>query len=94
MEKKNREQRRRDKYGHAGGATKEPWPQSQANPVFSHGDAVDQATEATSGEAAAPAGASAPDAPPQTGSGTGGATKDSKRVIDRKETHSGDSAKG
>jgi hypothetical protein len=38
MEKMNREQRRREKYGHAGGATKEPWPQSEANPVFGHGD--------------------------------------------------------
>ena len=37
MEKKNREQRRRDKFGHAGGATKDPWPQSEANPVFGHG---------------------------------------------------------
>jgi hypothetical protein len=38
MEKKNREQRRREKFGHAGGATKEPWPQSEANPVFGQGD--------------------------------------------------------
>ena len=34
MEKKNREQRRREKFGHAGGATKEPWPPSEANPAF------------------------------------------------------------
>jgi len=94
MEKKNREQRRRDKYGHAGGATKEPWPRSQANPAFSHGDAVDEATEATSGDTAAPADAPAPDAPHETGSGTAGATKGSKPVIDRKETHSGETAKG
>ena len=94
MEKMNREQRRREKFGHAGGATKEPWPQSQANPAFSHGDAVDEATEATSGDPAAPAGAPAPDAPHETGSGTGGATKGSKPVVEPKETHSSDSAKG
>ena len=47
MEKKNREQRRRDKFGHAGGATKDPWPQSEANPVFGHGDAADDAGQAT-----------------------------------------------
>jgi hypothetical protein len=47
MEKKNREQRRRDKFGHAGGATKDPWPQSEANPVFGHGDPADDAGQAT-----------------------------------------------
>ena len=63
MEKKNREQRRRDKFGHAGGATKDPWPQSEANPVFDHGDAADDAGQATA------------DPPVRTG-GTGqGATK-------------------
>jgi hypothetical protein len=94
MEKKNREQRRREKFGHAGGATKEPWPQSEANPAFSHGGAVDEATEATAGDAAAPASSSGPDTPHETGSATGGATKRSKPVIDPKGTHSGDSAKG
>ena len=52
MEKMNREQRRREKYGHAGGATKEPWPQSEANPVFGQGaDATEDAGKAT-GDAA------------------------------------------
>jgi hypothetical protein len=35
MEPKNREQRRREKYGKAGGVTKEPWPASEANPALS-----------------------------------------------------------
>jgi hypothetical protein len=35
MEPKNREQRRREKYGKAGGVTKEPWPTSEANPALS-----------------------------------------------------------
>lgn len=38
MEKKNREQRRREKFGHAGGATKDPWPHSEANPAFGQGE--------------------------------------------------------
>jgi hypothetical protein len=47
MEKKNREQRRRDKFGHAGGATKDPWPQSEVNPVFGHGGPADDAGQTT-----------------------------------------------
>ena len=43
MEKKNREQRRREKFGHAGGATTDPWPQSEANPVFGQADEADEA---------------------------------------------------
>jgi hypothetical protein len=43
MEKKNREQRRREKFGHAGGATTDPWPQSEANPVFGQADQADAA---------------------------------------------------
>jgi hypothetical protein len=34
MEPKNREQRRREKYGKAGGATTSPWPASEDNPVL------------------------------------------------------------
>jgi hypothetical protein len=52
MEKKNREQRRREKYGHAGGATKEPWPQSEANPAFGQAGPVDEAGNATGDVAA------------------------------------------
>ena len=52
MEKKNREQRRREKFGHTGGATKEPWPQSEANPVFSHGGPADDTERATGDRAA------------------------------------------
>ena len=44
MESKNREQRRREKYGKAGGVTKEPWPASEANPAIS-GATGDQATD-------------------------------------------------
>lgn len=39
----NREQRRREKFGRAGGATTEPWPKSEANPAFGRDGAVDDA---------------------------------------------------
>jgi hypothetical protein len=47
MEKMNREQRRREKFGHAGGVTKEPWPQSEANPAFGHAGTPEAAEEAS-----------------------------------------------
>lgn len=87
--KPNREQRRREKFGHAGGATKEPWPQSEANPAFGQGGAVDQ-----TGDPAAHSGAPDQDVTHQTGPGSGGATEGSDRVVDREGIHSGDSAKG
>ena len=46
MEPKNREQRRREKYGKAGGVTKEPWPTSEANPALS-GATRDQAVDSS-----------------------------------------------
>jgi hypothetical protein len=93
MEKKNREQRRREKFGHAGGATKEPWPQSQANPALSHVAPTDDATEAV-GDQSAQTGVPDPDVTPKKGSGSGGAAKGPKRSVDREGIHSGDSAKG
>ena len=52
MEKKNREQRRREKFGHTGGATKEPWPQSQANPALSHVAPMNDAPKAAGDQSA------------------------------------------
>jgi hypothetical protein len=70
MEKMNREQRRREKYGHAGGATKEPWPQSEVNPVFGQGgDSVDNDVKAT-GDAATDAGVPELGATPKTKPGS------------------------
>jgi hypothetical protein len=93
MEKKNREQRRREKFGHTGGATKEPWPQSQANPALSHVAPTDDATEAA-GDQSAQTGGPDPDVTPKKGSGSGGAAKGPERSVDREGIHSGDSAKG
>jgi hypothetical protein len=93
MEKKNREQRRREKFGHAGGATKEPWPQSQANPALSHVAPTDDATEAA-GDQSAQTGGPDQDVAPPKGSRGAGATKSPKRKVDREGIHSGDSVKG
>jgi hypothetical protein len=93
MEKKNREQRRREKFGHAGGATKEPWPQSQANPALSHVAPTDDAT-APPDDQSAHASSSDKDVTPPKGSGRGGATKSPKRKVDPEGIHSGDSSKG
>jgi hypothetical protein len=49
MARKNREQRRREKFGHAGGATTEPWPQSQANPALGRGGSAEDADVAPAG---------------------------------------------
>ena len=93
MEKKNREQRRREKFGHAGGATKEPWPQSQANPALSHIGPTNDASEAT-GDQAAQTGGPDQDGTPPKGPRSAAATKGPKRKVDREGIHSGDSAKG
>jgi hypothetical protein len=45
--KPNREQRRREKFGRAGGATTEPWPRSEANPAFSRGTDAEEANART-----------------------------------------------
>jgi hypothetical protein len=79
MEMKNRDQRRREKFGHAGGATKEPWPQSEANPVFGQGGTAEDAGETTGDPTAHPG------SPDHEGS---------DRSVDRDGVDSGDSAKG
>jgi hypothetical protein len=72
MEKKNREQRRRDKFGHAGGATNDPWPQSDVNPVFGHGGPADDAGQA---KADPPVRTGGTDQAPQKTSAAAGAPK-------------------
>jgi hypothetical protein len=93
MEKKNREQRRRDKFGHAGGATKDPWPQSEANPVFGHGGPAADAGEPAV-DSAAKTGQPEQNVAKKKGPGSGGATKGTGRIVDRKGIDSGDTAKG
>jgi hypothetical protein len=84
MEQRNRDQRRRQKYGKAGGATKEPWPASEDNPVLKR-SADDHASHTGKPDHAAA---------DQTGPGSGGATEGDDRIVEREGIHSGDSAKG
>jgi len=93
MENKNREQRRREKFGHAGGATKEPWPQSEANPALSHPAPNNDRPEAA-GDQPARNGGPDKDAKPPKKSGSVGATKGPKRIVDPDRINSGDSTKG
>jgi len=93
MEKKNREQRRRDKFGHAGGATKDPWPQSEANPVFGHGGPAADA-DGPEADSSAKTDKTEQDVIKKTGPSSGGATKGAGRIVDRKGIHSGDATKG
>jgi hypothetical protein len=80
MEPKNREQRRREKYGKAGGATKSVWPTSEANPVLQR-PAEDHAAPSAEPEKdvdeKAPAGAEA-----------------NREAAPDEDTHSDDSAEG
>jgi hypothetical protein len=94
MEKMNREQRRREKYGHAGGATKEPWPQSEANPVFGQGgDSVDNDVKAR-GDAATDAGVPELGAAPKTKPGSSAKAKGPRKAVDLKVGKTGNTAKG
>jgi hypothetical protein len=54
MESKNREQRRREKFGNKGGATKEAWPQSSPNPALARPADEDEAPVATTDAKAGP----------------------------------------
>jgi hypothetical protein len=73
MESKNREQRRREKFGNKGGATKEAWPQSNPNPALAR----------PADEEAAAAGAPEPDASPPTSAATGTATDADEKAVNK-----------
>jgi hypothetical protein len=86
--KPNREQRRRAKFGNAGNVTRHdplaPWPESEANPAFGRGGDDQEAYT----------GGPDQDVTRQTGTGTGGATEGSERVIDREGIHGSNTQKG
>jgi hypothetical protein len=84
MEKLNREQRRQAKFGGGRANEQAPWPSSEPNPVFSGGDAPEEAI----------AGQPDQDQTKQTGPGTGGATEHAERMPEHEGTHGANSAKG
>ena len=84
MEPKNREQRRREKFGKTGGETKVPWPASEPNPALQRsGDDKEAHT-----------GRPDQDVTHQTGPGTGGATEDADRIVDHEGSHPSKRPKG
>jgi len=80
MEKQNRAERRKSKFGGGRATDHGGWPSVQPNPVFGGTDAPEDAT----------AGAPTQD---QTGE-TGGATEPAGRAIRNVGTRAGDSTKG
>jgi hypothetical protein len=85
--KPNREQRRREKFGKAGGMNqhdpRDPWPESQANPAFGRGG--DDQESYTGGPDQ--------DVTRQTGAGTGGATEGNERIVNREGIHGSNTQK-
>jgi hypothetical protein len=84
MEKQNRAERRKNKFGGGRAAEQGGWPTVQPNPVFGGADAPEEA----------PAGAPDQDQTRETGPGTGGATKQAGRATRHEGTHAGNSTKG
>lgn len=84
MEKKNREQRRSEKFGRHRTDDRTTWPASQPNPVFGGAEAPEEAT----------AGRPDQDETKMTGTGTGGATESPDRTPEHEGTHGSNSAKG
>jgi len=84
MNKKNREQRRQDKFGGGRSSDSGGWPSSEPTPAF--GGSGDP-TDATAGR---------PDQgqTDMTGPGTGGATEQDGRRPKHEGTHGGNSTKG
>jgi hypothetical protein len=84
MDKKNREQRRQEKFGGGRSSAQGGWPTSEPNPVFGGAEAPEEAT----------AGRPDQDQTKLTGPGTGGATEHAERMPEHEGTHGGNSAKG
>lgn len=88
MEKPNRAERRKNKFGGGRSSDQSGWPTSAPNPVFGAGEAPHEAhSEATAGRPDQ-------DQTKETGPGTGGATEQSGRAPRHEGTHASNSTKG
>jgi hypothetical protein len=110
MVKKNREERRHEKFGGGRASEHSGWPTIRPNPVFTGGDEPSAAGDTATGDDAPPAGDIPPpvDATPKdatagrpdqdqtkaTGPGTGGATEQAGRAPRHEGTHARNTAKG
>jgi hypothetical protein len=84
MEKQNRAERRKTKFGGGRAGGQGGWPTSEPNPVFGAGEAPDEAT----------AGRPDQDQTKETGPGTGGATEQAGRAPRHEGAHASNSTKG
>ncbi len=84
MDKKNREQRRQEKFGGGRANDQSGWPTTEPNPVFGGGEAPEEAITGRPDQ----------DQTKLTGPGTGGATEQDGRMPEHEGTHGGNSAKG
>jgi hypothetical protein len=84
MDKPNRAERRKSKFGGGRSTEQGGWPTSAPNPVFGGAAAPDEATTGTPDQ----------DQTHETGPGTGGATEQAGRAPRHEGTHAGNSTKG
>ena len=84
MDKKNREQRRQEKFGVGRAAQQPGWPNSEPNPALGGGTESDEATTGRPDQ----------DQTALTGPGAGGATEHSDRMPEHEGTHGGNRTKG
>jgi len=84
MDKPNRAERRKSKFGGGRSTDRTGWPTTQPNPVFGAADTPDEATTGTLGQ----------DQTKETGAGTGGATEQAGRAPRHEGTHASNSTKG
>ncbi len=84
MEKPNRAERRKNKFGGGRSSEQGGWPTTEPNPIFGAGEAPGEAM----------AGRPDQDQTKDTGPGAGGATEQAGRAPRREGTHAGNSTKG
>jgi hypothetical protein len=97
MDKPNRAERRKNKFGGGRATEHGGWPTTEPNPVFGAGEGpgdTESSEGATAPESEAIAGRPDQDQTKQTGPGTGGATEQAGRAPRHQGAHASNSTKG
>ena len=103
MDKPNRAERRKNKFGGGRATEHGGWPTTEPNPVFGAGEgpaagegaaAAEASDTTTTPDSEAIAGRPDQDQTKQTGPGTGGATEQAGRAPRHEGAHAGNSTKG
>ena len=84
MDKPNRAERRKSKFGGGRSTAHGGWPTTEPNPVFGGAEGPDEATTGTADQ----------DQTKETGPGTGGATEQAGRAPRHEGAHANNSTKG